>query len=147
MTPPRTTGLVRGLSVTAKAGLVLLLLSALLHPDLGNMRDKAAWTRAVAYPPLAFTIPALWFGFWRDRAPFPSAADLMVTLTCFSDILGNRLDLCDTVIWFDDWMHPHSDCEGALLFGPPGSAPLGHCQGPSTTRWPPHGELEHYYDV
>lgn len=105
VTPRPTTGLPRGLNATTKAGLLLLLISALLHPDLGNMRDKAAWLRAIAYPLLAFTIPALWFALWRDRTPFPWVADLLVTLTCFSDILGNRMDLYDTVVWFDDWMH------------------------------------------
>jgi hypothetical protein len=100
-----TTGLVRGLDVTAKAALVLLLVSALVHPDLGNMRDKAAGLRAVSYPLLSFTVPALWFLFWRERAPFPWVADLLVTLTCFTDTLGNRMDLYDTLVWFDDWMH------------------------------------------
>ena len=28
-----------------------------------------------------------------------------MTVTCFSDILGNRLDLYDRISWFDDWMH------------------------------------------
>lgn len=97
-------GWVRGASVAAKAGLVLLLVTALLTPDLGNMREKAAFARAVAYPMLAFALPALWLLFWRDRA-FPWLADLFVTLTCFSDILGNRLDLYDSIVWFDDWMH------------------------------------------
>ena len=36
---------------------------------------------------------------------FPWVADVLVTVTCFTDILGNRLDLYDTVVWFDDWMH------------------------------------------
>jgi hypothetical protein len=31
--------------------------------------------------------------------------DLLITLTCFTDIMGNRMDLYDTVVWFDDWMH------------------------------------------
>ena len=26
-------------------------------------------------------------------------------MTCFSDFLGNRLNLYDTVVWFDDFMH------------------------------------------
>jgi hypothetical protein len=42
---------------------------------------------------------------WRDRVSFPWVSDLLVTITCFTDILGNRLDLYDTVVWFDDWMH------------------------------------------
>lgn len=97
--------LVRGLNIAAKAGLVMLLAVAILYPDLGNMEDKGAGIRAVTYPLLAFTVPVVWYVFWRDRASFPWLADLLVTITCFSDILGNRMDLYDTVVWFDDWMH------------------------------------------
>jgi hypothetical protein len=97
--------LVRTLDVVAKAALVLLLISALMLPDLGNMRDKAAGLRAIGYPLLAFLIPLGWWMFWKDRSPFPWLADLMVTVTCFTDLLGNRLDLYDSVVWFDDWMH------------------------------------------
>ena len=28
-----------------------------------------------------------------------------MTITCFTDILGNRMDLYDSIVWFDDWMH------------------------------------------
>jgi hypothetical protein len=85
--------------------LVLLLALALVYPELGNMREKAAGLRAVAYPMLAFTVPAVWYVSWRDRASFPWLADLLVTITCFTDVLGNRMDVYDSVVWFDDWMH------------------------------------------
>jgi len=98
-------GLVRSLDVTAKSLLVLLLALALAYPELGHMQDKAAGLRAVSYPMLAFTVPAIWYLYWRDRASFPWLADLLVTITCFTDTLGNRMDLYDTVVWFDDWMH------------------------------------------
>lgn len=104
-TVPGEPSLVRTLDVLAKAGLVLLLISALMLPDLGNMRDKAAGLRAVGYPLLAFLVPAGWWLFWKDKAPFPWLADLLVTVTSFTDLLGNRLDLYDSVVWFDDWMH------------------------------------------
>ena len=100
-----TPSLVAGLDVVAKAGLVVLLALSLLFPELGNVEDKAAGLRAVAYPMLAFTVPAVWWVFWRERASFPWVADLMVTSTCFTDTLGNRLDLYDSVVWFDDVMH------------------------------------------
>jgi hypothetical protein len=100
-TPP----LLRALNITAKAGLVLMLLTALIVPELGNLEDKAAGTRAIAYPALAFAVPAIWWFFWRERASFPWLADFLVTITCFTDILGNRLDLYDRISWFDDWMH------------------------------------------
>lgn len=96
---------VRALDLLAKAGLVLLLGVALTHPDLGHLRGKAAGLRAVTYPMLAFVIPVAWWTLWRDRAAFPWLSDLFVTITCFTDILGNRMDLYDSIRWFDDWMH------------------------------------------
>ncbi|WP_146207421.1 hypothetical protein [Nocardioides silvaticus] len=100
-TPP----LIRAADVTAKFVLVWLLVGALIDPDTAHLRDKAAEARAIGYPLLAFTVPAIWLLWWKDRASFPWLADLMVTITCFSDILGNRMDLYDTIVWFDDWMH------------------------------------------
>ncbi|MGB0101694.1 MAG: hypothetical protein WBP61_15555 [Nocardioides sp.] len=96
---------VRTADVIAKAGLVFLLWVAITYPDLGNLRGKGAGARAVGYPMMAFLIPAAWWVFWRDRAAFPWVADLLVTITCFTDTLGNRVDLYDTIRWFDDWMH------------------------------------------
>ncbi|KQZ66331.1 hypothetical protein [Nocardioides sp. Root151] len=100
-----TPALVRGLDVAAKGALLLLLVIAFVDPNLGNMRDKGAGARAVAYPMLAFTVPVIWSVFWKERASFPWLADLMITLSCFSDIFGNRMDLYDQVVWFDDFMH------------------------------------------
>src|SRR5215213_8526871 len=103
--PARGIGVVAAVDGTAKAGLVAMLAVAVAAPELGHMADKAAGLRAIAYPVLAFALPAAWYGLWRDRAPFPWVADLLITLTCFTDILGNRLDLYDRCGWFDDWMH------------------------------------------
>jgi hypothetical protein len=100
-----TPSLTRTLDVSAKAFLVLLLVFALAYPDLGHMKGKAAGLRAVGYPMLAFAVPAIWWLNWRDRASFPWLADLMVTISCFSDTLGNRMNLYDTIVWFDDFMH------------------------------------------
>ncbi len=97
--------LVRRADLTAKFALLMMLVLALITPHLGNIEDKGAGLRAVAYPLMAFAIPIVWFVWWRERASFPWLADLLVTITCFSDILGNRLDLYDAVWWFDDWMH------------------------------------------
>ncbi|WP_229052292.1 hypothetical protein [Aeromicrobium sp. Leaf350] len=96
---------VRQLDIAAKAILLVLLVGALIAPDMGNMQDKGAWWRAVGYPALAFTLPLLWALYWRERMSFPWLADLCITIPCFSDILGNRLDLYDRIWWFDDWMH------------------------------------------
>ena len=102
---PMTPALAKSANLAAKVALGLLLALALLYPDQGNLRDKAAGLRAVGYPLLSFAVPLLWWTLWRDRMAFPWVPDLMITITCFTDILGNRMDLYDTVVWFDDWMH------------------------------------------
>jgi hypothetical protein len=102
---PATPTLAKSANVLAKGALVLLLVFAVAYPDQANLRDKAAGMRAIGYPLVSFTIPVLWWTLWRDRMSFPWLPDLLITITCFSDILGNRMDLYDTVVWFDDWMH------------------------------------------
>lgn len=86
---------------------VLLLLSLALlaiDPAWGNLEGKAPLARALTYPLPALLVPVV-ICLARPGAPFPWGADLLISLVCFSDILGNRLDLYDTVEWFDDWMH------------------------------------------
>ena len=100
-----TPTVVRTADVSAKALLVLLLLLAVLDPDAGNLRDKAAEARAIGYPLASFTVPVVWLLAWKERASFPWLPDLLITFTCFTDILGNRLDLYDSIYWFDDLMH------------------------------------------
>lgn len=100
-----TPAVVRNVDITAKVLLVLLLTVAVIYPDFGHVRGKGAAARAVGYPLLAFAVPLVWFVYWRERASFPWVADLLVTLTCFSDTLGNRMNLYDSISWFDDWMH------------------------------------------
>lgn len=96
---------VRGADVAAKIGLLVLLAVAICFPSVGNMEGKGAGARAIGYPLLAFAVPLIWYVSWRRRASFPWTADLLVTLTCFTDTLGNRMDLYDTISWFDDLMH------------------------------------------
>lgn len=90
--------------VAAKAVLLVLLAVVLVDPYWGNLEGKAPVTRALTYPLIAFAIP-----LWRLARPsstrYPWTADLLLTVTGFTDILGNRLDLYDQVVWFDDWMH------------------------------------------
>jgi hypothetical protein len=105
LAPSATPGVARTVNVVAKAGLVLMLVLALLQPDLGNLREKGAAARAVGYPLASFAVPFVWWAWWRERVAFPWIPDLLVTITCFTDVLGNRMDLYDTVVWFDDWMH------------------------------------------
>ncbi|MCX6398819.1 MAG: hypothetical protein NTX33_02670 [Propionibacteriales bacterium] len=100
-----TPAVVRTADVAAKGMLVLLLLLVVIDPDGSNLRNKAAEARAIGYPLISFTVPVIWLLAWKERASFPWVPDLLVTLTCFTDILGNRMDLYDSIVWFDDLMH------------------------------------------
>ncbi|QCX26189.1 hypothetical protein [Nocardioides jishulii] len=104
-TPTPGTVIVIALNVAAKVMLLVLLITAIHYPELGHLEGKGAGARAVGYPLTAFAIPAAWLVYGRHRVTFPWLVDLMVTSTCFTDTLGNRMDLYDTVRRFDDVMH------------------------------------------
>lgn len=99
------------LDVAVKVALVVLLVSALLFPDLSGVKEKAGTARLVVYPLGLAAVPLWWWVRGRRRAArtrrpgFPWAADLLVSLPWLLDTLGNRLDLFDTVSWWDDGMH------------------------------------------
>jgi hypothetical protein len=99
-----------GLDVAVKAGLVALLLVAVIWPDLGGLKGKAAGARLVVYPLGAAVVPLVWWTARRTRpgsrpGAFPWLGDLLFSLPWFLDTLGNRLNLFDTLWWWDDWMH------------------------------------------
>ena len=104
----------RAADLTAKVLLGALLLSALIWPDLSGIKGKASTARLIVYPAGAVVIPLWWFLYGRRRArrdsvgggaSFPWTADLLITLPWLLDLLGNRLDLFDSVRWWDDLMH------------------------------------------
>jgi hypothetical protein len=102
----------RAVDLLTKALLVALLVSALIWPDLSGIKGKASTARLVVYPLGAVVIPAWWYVYGRRRARrdgapvgFPWVADLLITLPWLLDLLGNRLDLFDTIPWWDDLMH------------------------------------------
>ncbi len=85
-----------GLDVAAKVLLVVFLTMAVVDPSWGNLEGKAPVARAVTYPLLAFVVPVGW-ALRHRLSSYPWFADLLVTFTCFTDILGNRLDLYDSI--------------------------------------------------
>jgi hypothetical protein len=99
--------------LVAKVLLLGLLLSALIWPDLSGIKGKASTARLVVYPLGAVIIPLWWFLYGRRRATrsaagrvrYPWTADLLITLPWLLDLVGNRLDLFDTISWWDDLMH------------------------------------------
>lgn len=94
------------LDVAAKAALLVLVVMVAVDPGWGNLEGKAPTQRAFIYPLTAVIVPVLfWRGVVGRRREYPWLADLLLTTIGFSDVLGNRLDLYDSVVWFDDWVH------------------------------------------
>ncbi len=90
--------------IVVKVALFFLILVALMDPDLGGVKAKAGGSRALAYPLAMLLVPAIWWVFYRAKS-FPWLGDLLLCLPWFTDTLGNRLNLYDSLSWFDDWMH------------------------------------------
>lgn len=99
--------------LVAKVLLALAVTMVAIDPAWGNLEGKAPLARAVTYPLLALLVPLFHVlrvrrdvrtGRGGDR-PYPWLADLLATVPGFSDLFGNRLDLYDQVVWFDDAMH------------------------------------------
>jgi len=93
----------------AKAVLFMLLLSALIWPDLSGIKGKASTARLIVYPVGAMVLPLWWWAYGRTKSRlherFPWPADLLITLPWLIDLIGNRLNLFDTISWWDDAMH------------------------------------------
>ena len=96
-------------ALAAKVLLFVLLLLALIWPDLSGIKGKASTARLIVYPIGAMVLPLWWWAYGRTRSKlhksFPWTADLLMTLPWLIDLIGNRLDLFDTVDWWDDAMH------------------------------------------
>ncbi len=91
-------------NVAVKVALVVLIVMSVLDPDLGGVKAKAGGSRALAYPLAMLIIPVAWWAFYRAKS-YPWLGDLLLCLPWFTDTLGNRLNLYDSLSWFDDWMH------------------------------------------
>jgi hypothetical protein len=110
--------------VAVKLATVGLLAFAILSPDLPQFQGKAFAGRAIAYPVALLAIPLLWWLFGRRRIPFPVASDILFGLPFLIDVIGNALNLYDTIDRWDDLNHLvnwalHTSAIGLLLrYGP-----------------------------
>lgn len=92
------------IDVVLKVAATVLLLIAVVFPDLPQFEGKAFGSRAVAYPLATLIIPVAWW-IRSQKHEFPVLADVLWTLPFFIDTAGNALDLYDTVEWWDDANH------------------------------------------
>jgi hypothetical protein len=92
--------------VAVKAALVGLLLLAVLRPDLPQFEGKAMTGRALTYPLAAVVVPLWWWLRGRGRgSTYPYGIDICLALPFLIDVVGNALDLYDSIDWWDDLNH------------------------------------------
>ena len=91
------------LDVTLKA-LVVGLTALGAFGGLERFEDKGFGWRLLWYPAMILALPVAWRLLGR-RPPFPYAADVLITLPFLIDIMGNVLNLYDTIDWWDDVNH------------------------------------------
>ena len=82
--------------------------------------QKAFAGRAIVYPVALLLLPVGWWTFGRRRIPFPIVADILFGLPFLIDVVGNALNLYDTIDWWDDANHLvnwalHTSAIGLLL--------------------------------
>jgi hypothetical protein len=93
------------LDVSIKVATVVLLAWAVLRPDLPQFQGKAFAGRAIAYPMALLALPVLWWLFARTRIPFPVVPDILIGLPFLIDVVGNALNLYDSIDAWDDLNH------------------------------------------
>jgi hypothetical protein len=108
------------LDVLIKLATVALLGWAIASPDLPQFQGNAFAGRAIAYPIALLVLPVGWWLVARRRIPFPAIPDLLIGLPFLIDVVGNALNLYDTIDAWDDLNHLvnwalHTAAVGLLL--------------------------------
>ncbi len=114
--------------IAVKVATVAMLAWAIMSPSLPQFQGKAFTGRAVVYPVALLALPVVWWLVARRRLPFPVVSDILIGLPFLIDVVGNALNLYDTVDRWDDLNHfvnwaLHTTAIGLLLrygpWGPP----------------------------
>jgi hypothetical protein len=91
------------LGISTKVALVALLAFGAFS-GAQQFEGKAFAWRLATYPLAGLIVPAGWLLAHRPR-PYPYAVDILLVAPFLIDVLGNALDLYDTVWWWDDANH------------------------------------------
>jgi len=83
---------------------VVTLLTGLLFPDIPGVAGKGWPERCVGYPLSALVVPAIWALRGR-RGRYPYLGDALLVVPFVLDLLGNLVNLYDTMEQFDDILH------------------------------------------
>jgi hypothetical protein len=110
-------------ALVANLGLKLALVGLLAFgafSGLEQFEGKAFGWRLLTYPLAAILVPVVWKLRGSPR-PYPHDVDMLLVAPFLVDVVGNTLDLYDTVDWWDDLNH---FVNWALLSGAVGAALL-----------------------
>ena len=91
------------LDVAVKTALVGLLAFGAFS-GMEQFEGKAFGWRLVFYPLAAVVVPVGWWLAGRP-APYPYALDILLVSPFLVDVVGNTLDLYDSISWWDDLNH------------------------------------------
>ncbi len=91
------------LDVAVKVALVGILAFGAFS-GLEQFEDKAFGWRLVFYPLAAVIVPVGWW-LAKKPQPYPYALDILLVAPFLVDVIGNALDLYDSISWWDDLNH------------------------------------------
>jgi hypothetical protein len=91
------------LDVAVKVALVGILAFGAFS-GLEQFEDKAFGWRLVFYPLAAVVVPVGWW-LAKKPQPYPYALDILLVAPFLVDVVGNALDLYDSITWWDDLNH------------------------------------------
>lgn len=91
------------LAIALKA-LVIGLTALGAFGGLERFEEKGFGWRLLFYPAAILVLPVAW-RLLRHGQPYPVAADVLLTLPFLIDVLGNVLNLYDSLDWWDDANH------------------------------------------
>lgn len=94
-----------GLPVVVTLKVLVIGLTALgAFGGLERFEEKGFGWRLLWYPTAVLALPILWRWLARGK-PYPYLADALITFPFFVDVMGNVLNLYDTIDWWDDVNH------------------------------------------
>jgi len=94
----------RRLMWAVKGALAASLLVGLLFPGIPGVAGKGWPERCIGYPLSALVVPVIWVLRGR-RGRYPHLADALLVVPFVLDLLGNLVNLFDTMKQFDDVLH------------------------------------------
>lgn len=108
----------KSINIFLKATLGLLVIHAVFFSDLPQYKNKAIATRVILYPLAA---AATWIiyklALHNKNKTYPYIMDISMTFVVAADLLGNTLDLYNTIWWWDDAMHFLLTIPWVIVFG------------------------------